>query len=229
MYENNRNKMATVLLVDKSGKITETKLKQFSIEEICKKAKVKTVEDYKRMHVWSIMRNKTQYHIALYARVKGRAGQENKYEFPPPVDTQLYFGNCMLVNQKDSTNMNEVIDLTEETWNKVYEELFGGFDDCLNSDDEDSEEDMDGIEVTKDGYALDDFVVDDDEEEENEDKDYNTEEEEEEEIIEPKKKKTTRKAITKTKVTTKTKTKSKESEADDYLGCDSELEEEAYF
>ena len=225
MYENTTNKMATVLIVDKSGKITETKLKQFSIEEICKKAKVKNVDDYKRMHVWSIMQNKSQYHIALYARAKGRAGQENKYDFPPPADTQLYFGNCMLVNQKDPTNMNDVSDLTEDVWNNIYEELFGGFDDCLESEDEDSEEDMDGMEMTKDGYALDDFVVDDDEEDE--DNDYNTEEEEEEEIIKPKKKKTTRKATTSTK--SKAKSKGKEPVVEDYLGCDSELEEEAYF
>ena len=30
----------------------------------------------------------------------GRAGSENKFEFPPPVDNELYFGNCILLNLK---------------------------------------------------------------------------------------------------------------------------------
>ncbi len=208
--------MVTVLLVAKSGEITETKLKSFSIEEICKKAKVKTVDDYKRKHVWTIMLNKKNYYIALYAKTNGRAGQENKYDFPPPVDTELYFGNCMLVSQKDGTDANEVTDLPKATWELLYEELFGGFDDCLHSEEE-SEDDMEGLQVGKSGYELDDFVVDDEDDEE-EEADYETEEE----IIEEPKKKTK-------KTSKKATKKQKEIKEEEYLGCDSELEEESYF
>lgn len=176
--------MVAVLIVGKNSEITETKLKTFSIEEICKKAKVKTIDDYKRKHVWTVMLNKQPYYIALYAKTNGRAGQENKYDFPPPVDSELYFGNCMLVSQKDATDANEVIDLSKSTWELIYEELFGGFDDCMESEEE-SEDDMDGLEIGKSGYELDDFVVDDEYDEEDE-AEYETEEEE---IIEEPKKK----------------------------------------
>lgn len=203
--------MIVVLLVEKSGQITETKLKTFSIEEICKKAKVKSVEDYKRKHVWTVNIESITYHIALYARTTGRAGQENKYDFPPPVDSELYFGNCMLVNQTTPTDTNEVQDLSKEKWFAIYEKLFGGFDDCMDSEDE-SEDDIEGLELTKDGYEIDDFVVEDDDYDEEDD--YETEEE----IVEepPTKRKSSRK-------------KTKETKQDEYLGCDSELEEEEYF
>ena len=212
--------MVAVLIVGKNSEITETKLKTFSIEEICKKAKVKTIDDYKRKHVWTVMLNKQPYYIALYAKTNGRAGQENKYDFPPPVDSELYFGNCMLVSQKDATDANEVIDLSKATWELIYEELFGGFDDCMESEEE-SEDDMDGLEIGKSGYELDDFVVDDEYDEEDE-AEYETEEEEE--IIEEPQKKS--KKGTKASKNTK---KTKEPKQEEYLGCDSELEEETYF
>jgi len=219
--------MVTVLIVGKNGEITETSLKTFSIEEICKKAKVKSTEDYKPKHVWTVTIKSVKYHIAVYAKVKGRAGQENKYDFPPPIDSELYYGNCMLVSRKNATEANEVIDLSKAIWETIYEELFGGFDDCMESEDE-SEDDLDGVQLSKSGYALDDFVVEDEDlevvdveeevdmEEEEEDNDYETEEEE---IEIPKK----------TKSVKKTTKKQKEPKLDEYLGCDSELEEEEYF
>lgn len=217
--------MVTVLIVGKNSEITETKLKTFSIEEICKKAKVKTIDDYKRKHVWTVMLNKQPYYIALYAKTNGRAGQENKYDFPPPVDSALYFGNCMLVSQKEAVDANEVIDLSKSTWELIYEELFGGFDDCMESEEE-SEDDMDGLEIGKSGYEIDDFVVDDSDEENEEENDDEAEAEyetEEEEIIETQKKKS--KKVSKKNSAKKTK----EPIQEEYLGCDSELEEESYF
>ena len=57
-----------------------------------------TSETYKsefRRHVaWTI---KSIGVIELWARAVGRAGQENMYEFPPPLDDVLFFGNCLLV------------------------------------------------------------------------------------------------------------------------------------
>ena len=171
------------------------------------------------------MLNKQPYYIALYAKTNGRAGQENKYDFPPPVDSALYFGNCMLVSQKEAVDANEVIDLSKATWELIYEELFGGFDDCMESEEE-SEDDMDGLEIGKSGYEIDDFVVDDSDEENEEENDDEAEAEyetEEEEIIETQKKKS--KKVSKKNSAKKTK----EPIQEEYLGCDSELEEESYF
>ena len=63
--------------------------------------------------------DKKTYKISLYGKDSGRAGMENKYELPPPVDNILFFGKIALVNDMD--------DLTIDLWNKIYEQLFGGF------------------------------------------------------------------------------------------------------
>ena len=237
--------MVAVLIVDKNGVITETNLKAFSLEEICKKAKIKTVEDYTRKQVWTVRLPKEteSMHIALYARTKGRAGQENKYEFPPPIDHELFFGKCMLVRQTDVQDANDAIDLTKALWKRIYEKLFGGFDDCMDSEEE-SEDDMEGMTLSRSGYALDDgFVVEDENEDEDEEElhfddeeEYNTEDEK------PKTKKKGSKSskgtkgpksATKTKKETKKEPKQEPKqehiEVVSYEDCDSELEEEDYF
>ena len=42
--------------------------------------------------------NDENMRIELWARNDGKANTENKYDFPPPVDTKLYFGTCCLVS-----------------------------------------------------------------------------------------------------------------------------------
>ena len=38
-------------------------------------------------YIW----NYKNYYISLYAKDYGRAGQENKYDLPPPLDKELYY------------------------------------------------------------------------------------------------------------------------------------------
>jgi hypothetical protein len=59
-----------------------------------------------------------------------------------------------------------MIDLTVEKWNKVYEQLFGGFETLDDNEDEDDEEEdeLDNVPSsmkTKDGYLKDGFIIED--------------------------------------------------------------------
>jgi hypothetical protein len=90
----------------------------------------------------------------LYAKKRGKAGHENKYEFPPPVDYTLYFGSCLLVNPSG--------DLTIEMWNEFYESIMQ-FEDIEETEDEE-EEVVEG--EFSHGYLKDGFVVSDNELEE---------------------------------------------------------------
>ena len=105
-----------------------------------------------------------KFTVELWAREDGKAGQENKYEFPPPVDTMLFFGGCALV-AKDMTVQHCVIPLTLQKWEKMYNFLFGGFDTLPNCDDPESDEsdESDTGRKTKDGYLKDGFVIDNNE------------------------------------------------------------------
>ena len=91
---------------------------------------------------------------------------------PPPIDTQLYFGTlCIIKKENDS-----IVSITKDEWEKVYESLFGGFEDLDDNETRSIDSEIyDEEDYTKEGYLKDNFVVDDDELEEEE---YVDEEEE---------------------------------------------------
>ena len=73
----------------------------------------------------------------------------------------MYFGSCALikVSKKDDT----INDFYSDTWLKIYEKLFGGFENIGNDDSEESEDELDDVSSeykTKTGYLKDGFVVD---------------------------------------------------------------------
>tara|TARA_B100001063_G_C16345638_1_gene348935 strand:- start:269 stop:562 length:294 start_codon:yes stop_codon:yes gene_type:complete len=89
------------------------------------------------------------------------------------MDTKLCFGAIVLVHKSDN---DEPMDLRKEDWLKLYDHLYGGFEDTNQEDDEDDEEEEVEVEqLTKQGYKKDDFVVDDDEEEEDGEFEYESE------------------------------------------------------
>ena len=102
-------------------------------------------------HTWKT----STYEIHLYAKKRGKAGTENKFEFPPPMDTPLFFGKCLLMNPSG--------DLTVEMWRDFYESTMQ-FED-IASESESEEEKVEGGEYSN-GYLKDDFVVSDNELEE---------------------------------------------------------------
>jgi hypothetical protein len=100
---------------------------------------------------------------------------ENKYDFPPPIDKNLYFGSCALVGMiRDDLNNRSLINLIPDLWNKIYEKLFGGFEDLAVTcnEDEDEEDELKNIpknmKTKKGGYLKDGFVVDSSDAEEDE-------------------------------------------------------------
>lgn len=216
--------MSKALLIEKSGSIKEIILKKYDETELYKKAGFKTADGFELQTEWGAEIEKKKYNISIFGKTNGRAGQENKYDFPPPVDNSLFFGACILVNKIEG----KIADITKSEWTSVYEHLFGGFED-LGEDSEISEDDIAAdVPRTKQGYVKDDFVVDDD------DEDGVSEETSEEEIVVKKKaKKTPAKAaiVKKNKISKVIKTifeqVIKEHE-DNYLDCTSELVEEEY-
>lgn len=215
--------MPSILIVEKLGNIKSLSVKKISEDELFKKAGFKVATDFKCHTVWNVELNHTKHSIHLYGKMNGRAGQENKYEFPPPVDSTLFFGNCVLVNKND----DEIVDLTPKLWDSIYEYLFGGFDDLGDNDSEeelDSEEDLD-VPKTKNGYVKDGFVVDDDDG----DEDFVVEDEDDDEDLVIPVKKTRSKTSSSKKSAKKQEIiiPVKETETD-YLDCKSELSEESY-
>lgn len=157
----------SVLLIDKTGTIKSSQIKDYKESELYKKAGFKTSDGFALQHVWPVTLQNISYRIHVYAKTQGRAGQENKYDFPPPIDTTLFFGTCVLVNKPEDETVGN---LSVKQWEAIYEYLFGGFENIGSEDSElsEDEEEEEGPR-TKEGYLKDGFIVDDDEEE---DSDY---------------------------------------------------------
>jgi len=176
-----------IIIVDKSGTLKVLNVKDYKEEDLYKKCGFKKSDGFEKQTEWSSKIEGQRYLISLYAKTDGKANSENKYDFPPPVDTKLFFGSCALVShikKEDGTRIQ--CNLPLPLWDKIYEKLFGGFEDltatCL--EDEDEEDELENVPAemkTKDGYLKDGFVVDSDVEDDEDDDDYDSEDEDESE------------------------------------------------
>jgi hypothetical protein len=148
--------MPSIIIVDKTGSVKSTNVKSLEISELYKKCGFKSASGFSLHHTWV---GDEGYNLQIYGKIDGRAGAENKYEFPPPIDKILFFGSCAVINV-----VNDVVsDLSTSVFNSIMEKLQGGYSD-IGSEGEDSEESEDIGPATKDGYQKDGFVVSDEEE-----------------------------------------------------------------
>jgi len=166
--------MVKVIVVDKGCKLKVTSVKNFQIDTLYKKCNLKKNDNFEMRVSWKM---ENELYISIFSKDVGRANSENKYELPPPIDKELYYGSLVVVKHSEEKLTNDnAEDLSITEWNGFYEKLFGGFED-LNDESYSEEEDIPEHFKTKDGYSKEDgFIASDGEEEEN---DYVSEEEEE--------------------------------------------------
>jgi hypothetical protein len=170
-----------IVIVERNGDLRASHVEACNALELSKKCKHKSSAGFDVCAEWAYSGEDAndRFIVELWASDNGTAGQENKYEFPPPVDTVLFFGACALV-AKDMSSQHRVIPLTLEKWDKMYDFLFGGFDTLANCEDDDGEcDELDSVPAhlkTKDGYLKDGFVVDTSGEDEDDDDDEDDDE-----------------------------------------------------
>lgn len=155
-----------IIIVERTGALKSLAIKEFKLEELFKKCGFKKSEDFIKQVEWNAKYDSKKYYIEVFAKTEGRPNSENKYDFPPPIDTKLFFGSCaILAHLKKDDGTKCYTDLTLQLWNKIYEKLFGGFEDLAATAKEDEEEEDELANVpkekkTKQGYLKDGFVVD---------------------------------------------------------------------
>jgi len=181
----------TIVIISKTGTLSEVSVdppsSETTLEELTvllsKKCGYRNPDGFSCYHTYKYKNKKkfsfsdgtgtTDEHIPkyiyvdLWAKIDGRAGNENKYEMPPPVDQIIFYGNIALVARLDKKH---AINLTVDIWNVIYERLFGGFEDLATTavEDENEIDELDLVpayQKTLNGYLKDGFVVDDDSDE----------------------------------------------------------------
>jgi hypothetical protein len=162
-----------IIIVERLGSLKLLSIKDFKQEELFKKCGFKKAEDFNKQTEWTLKYDGKKYFIQVFAKSEGRVNSENKYDFPPPIDTKLFYGSCAIVGQvKKDDGSKCYVNLSLALWNKIYEKLFGGFEDLAATAKEDEEEEDELAKVpkekkTKQGYLKDGFVVDSSDTEEN--------------------------------------------------------------
>jgi hypothetical protein len=184
-------KPLTIIIVEKGGSLKSLAIKDFKLEDLYKKCGFKKGDDFLKQTEWTAKYEEEKYYIEVFAKTEGRPNSENKYDFPPPIDKKLFFGSCaILAYNKKADGSRFYTDLSLALWNKLYEKLFGGFEDLAATakEDENEEDELANIpkeKKTKQGYLKDGFVIDSSDTEEgetfssteDEDEDESTEEE----------------------------------------------------
>ena len=228
--------MPFIIIIDKSGNVKEMNIKEYKESDLFKKANFKSPEGFLCHTKWQSTIDKKKYKIAVYGKINGKAGQENKYEFPPPIDSVLFFGGCVLTNMLDNGSIG---DLRISEWNAIYDQLMDGFEDLATEDETEEEDDdvniLPGMKVSKEGYLCDDFVVVDEEidydnlsVDDEDDSDDEIESEEEKPVTKKKVKRNIKIKIPKTTNANKIIEPKIELDVNNYLDYQSELSEEEY-
>ena len=132
-----------IVIVEKSGILKSLNVKEYKEEELFKKCGFKKVDGFIKHTVWPIKIDGQKYNVTMYGKLDGKANMENKYDFPPPIDSKLFFGACALVATTTSSSKEPIFcNLSVELWEKMYEKLFGGFENlALTATEDDDEED----------------------------------------------------------------------------------------
>ena len=152
----------SIIIVQKNGEIKQSETDIIE-DELYKKCGYKKNTGFEKQHTWKCRINGKLTQISLYGKRNGRGGSENKYEFPPPIDNVLYFGNCVLTAKTET----EFVSLTKDLWKTIYTRMFNGFETLKDTEEEDENEEDELLNIDdslkSSGYLKDGFVVSDDE------------------------------------------------------------------
>lgn len=152
--------MVNIVIVEKTGTCVDKHVNYLKLDDLYKKCNYRKNIDFEKIHTFKVH----DHYVHLYGKQSGKANQENKFEFPPPIDTKLFFGNMALIKTNEETiEDTNMTDYSATEWNTDYETLMGGFEDIGSESSTESDEldDYPDEDKTKEGYLKDGFVVQD--------------------------------------------------------------------
>ena len=138
-------KFFNVILLKKNKTIKEktfsSKDNTFNLQDLIDSKLIKK----KKKPLYCFTLHDNNYHFI--GLTKGKEKNINQHELPPPIDTKFFYGNIFVIK---TTKKQEYQHFTVKDFNKVYEELFGGFESLGSYD---TETDSEGyVKITEEDY-----------------------------------------------------------------------------
>lgn len=100
--------------------------------------------------------------LFLFGYTDGKAGTENKHELPPPHDTQLIFGDIVVLLSKDKRSFAKPLPIKQDDYETFYTQVFEGFESLDEEEAEvEVEEDVIQDELADEAHVDDESIADD--------------------------------------------------------------------
>ena len=99
--------------------------------------------------------------LFLFGYTDGKAGTENKHELPPPHDTQLIFGDIVVLMSKDKRSFAKPLPIKQDDYETFYTQVFEGFESLDEEEAEVEEEEIIQDELADEAHVDDESVIDD--------------------------------------------------------------------
>jgi len=105
--------------------------------------------------------------LFLFGYTDGKAGTENKHELPPPHDTQLIFGDIVVMMSKDKRSFAKPLPIKQDDYETFYTQVFEGFESLDEEEGDEAEADEEVIqdELVDEAHVDDESIIDDAEDE----------------------------------------------------------------
>jgi hypothetical protein len=132
--------MVSTLLLLKNGDITNVNVpSNTNVDNFTNKSYFQTKGNgsLKQLHYWQLFDDT----IIIYGWENGEAGDENKHELPPPIDSSLYFGDLIIFRLDDNGKLSS---FSKESYDIFIEHHMEGFSD-LGEFDSDIPNEMDDM------------------------------------------------------------------------------------
>jgi len=100
--------------------------------------------------------------LFLFGYTDGKAGTENKHELPPPHDTQLIFGDIVVLLSKDKRSFSKPLPIKQDDYETFYTQVFEGFE-SLDEEEAEAEVEEEVIqdELADEAHVDDESIADD--------------------------------------------------------------------
>ena len=113
-----------LIKINKKGRVTNIEKPDMTF--------IKKNKNISKLNIWNYNNND----FVIYGCENGNAGEENKYDLPPPIDCELYFNDLYIIKFSNEKIQN----LNMEEYNNFYNDCFGGFEDIQSTDNEEEDE-----------------------------------------------------------------------------------------
>jgi DNA-directed RNA polymerase subunit M/transcription elongation factor TFIIS len=117
-----------VLVINQDGEIKKAALKKGSAKAELTLEHIQSFYDKKNrdIDIVATYPYKT-YTIFLFGSANGDEGTENNHQLPPPYDSNMIYGDMIVVASKEEDSFTHPIDFTTDEYDQFYSKCFGGY------------------------------------------------------------------------------------------------------